>query len=324
MKLLLPTEYIAEATRQINHAQKRVSLLSFVVADHPSTHDLIEALIAAAKRGVTVSVAADIFTYGEVSGSFLPIRYFNKNSRAATSMARRLKSAGVQFHWLGGGRTTILNGRTHNKWCVVDDIVFSFGGVNIYEGGIENNDYMFELSDAHTADALHKEQHRIQAAERNASNYPSHRQHTDYGTILFDGGFGGQSTIYRRACELAKEAKDVLYVSQYCPNGRLARALKTKPYHLYFNRPEQATIFNKILIWFAMKKTGFRTEYLKDQYLHAKYMVFTMPDDSKIALTGSHNFSYTAVLFGTREMTLETKDPTVIAQLESFTKERVA
>ena len=49
-----------------------------------------------------------------------------------------------------------------------------------------------------------------------------------------------------------------------------------------------------------------------------------MEDGSKVAITGSHNFAYTGVLLGTREIALETKDPSIIKQLESFIKKEVA
>jgi cardiolipin synthase len=295
-----------------------------VIADHPATHNLIEALINAANRGVSVHVLADIFTYGEVSGSFLPLRYDSKGSRAATNMARRLKAAGVTFHWLGHGRITLFNGRTHSKWCVIDDTVFAFGGVNLYQDGIENVDYMFKMTDNTLATALADEQVRIQKAEHSSTNYASHTKSFDTFELLIDGGFIGRSVIYRRACELAQEATDITFVSQYCPTGKLSRILKTKPYRLYFNRPELATALNRFLLWFSRTVTGLRTEYKKDTYLHAKYIIFTLPDGSKTAITGSHNFAYTGVLFGTREVAIETKDPAVISQLEAFTKKHVA
>jgi cardiolipin synthase A/B len=49
-----------------------------------------------------------------------------------------------------------------------------------------------------------------------------------------------------------------------------------------------------------------------------------MPSGEKIAITGSHNFSHSGVMFGTREIGLETSDPLVIDQLEQFHKTHVA
>jgi len=324
MQLILPKDYVRQATDLINKAKNRVSLISMVIADHENTHELIQALQDAAKRGVKVSVAADIFTYGEVNGSFFALRYYSPRSREATAMAKKLKNAGVRFHWLGHARTTVINGRTHNKWCVIDSDIFTFGGVNMYQQGVENIDYMFHLKDEQLADRLTKEQHRIQKAERTATNYPSTSYELGKDRVLFDGGIVAHSIIYRRACELAESAKQVVFVSQYCPSGKLAKVLKKTSHTLYFNQPEQASLLNRILIRTNMILTGFKSSYSRTTYLHGKCIVFTMQDGSKVALTGSHNYAYAGVLFGTREIALETKDPAVITQLESFIAAHVA
>ena len=324
MKLILPDSYVSRAAQAMRTATKRVYLISMVVADHPKTHELIAELEAAAQRGVEVVVMADIFTFGEVSGGFLPIRYYSPGVRDANRMVRTLKNAGVKFTWLGRARLTLFNGRTHSKWCVVDDTVFSFGGVNMYEGGIENVDYMFETLDSKLAERLVDEQKRIQHAERRFMNFSSvAHEHGDM-TILFDGGIIGQSVIYRRACELAEQAQSVTFVSQYCPTGKLARILKKRPTRFYFNRLRQAQGLNKIVIGLSQFISGLKTSYKRAAYLHAKCIIYTMPDGSKRAITGSHNFAYTGVLLGTREVALETGDKKIIAQLEDFVKNEVS
>jgi len=324
MKLLLPSDYVSQAAAQMRHAKKRIYLISMVIADHPETHELIAELEAAALRGVTVIVAADVFTYGEVNGSFLPIKYYSPNAKLATHMAKKLRAAGVKFHWLGRARLTIWSGRTHSKWCVVDDTVFTFGGVNMYGDGIENTDYMFNIEHTKLTDRLVYEQERIQKADRSSSNYPSVAYELEGNSVLIDGGLVTQSIIYRRAIELAREAKDILFVSQYCPTGKVGRLMKKKNATVYFNRPEQAYSFNRVLIRLSQFTSGLKTLYKKDNYLHAKFIIFTMDDGSKVAITGSHNFAYTGVLFGTREIALETKDPAIIRQLEAFHKKYIA
>lgn len=324
MQLVLPPDYIQQATELIQKAQTRVFLIAMVIADHPATHQLLVALEEAAQRGVAVSVTADIFTYGEVSGGFLPIKYYSPGVRNVNQMVKRLKTAGVKFLWLGRGRMTLLNGRTHTKWCVVDDTCFVFGGVNIYQGGVaENVDYMFRLENNRLADRLGYEQKRIAKAERSSTNYPSVTYELDGNSVLIDGGIIAHSVIYRRAIELAREASHILFVSQYCPTGKLARILKKKDVELYFNRPEQANQLNLALIRLSMLTSGFKTLYKKESYLHAKFLIFTMKDGSKVAITGSHNFAFTGVLFGTREIALETADPAIIDQLESFYKKYI-
>lgn len=324
MKLLLPPDYVTQATELIKNAKERVYLISMVIADHPATHELITALEDAARRGVIVTVTADIFTYGEVSGGFLPIKYYSLGVKQVKHMVKNLKAAGVKFLWLGRGRVTLLNGRTHTKWCVVDDTCFVFGGVNMYQGGImENTDYMFRLDNNRLADRLVYEQKRIAKAERTSTNYPSVTYELEGNSVLIDGGIIAQSVIYRRAIELAREATHITFVSQYCPTGKLARIFKKKDVAMYFNRPEQADQLNKALIRLSMLTSGFKTMYTKEPYLHAKFIIFTMKDGSKVAISGSHNFAFTGVLFGTREIALETSDPKIIDQLESFYKKYV-
>ncbi|OYX53096.1 hypothetical protein B7Y92_03970 [Candidatus Saccharibacteria bacterium 32-50-13] len=322
-KLLCPEDYISDATQLAKQATNRISLLSFIVADHPATHDLINSLIDASKRGVDVSVQADIYTYGEVNGSLLPIRYFNKASRAATTMARRLRSAGVNFHWLGHGRVTLFNGRTHSKWLVIDNTVYSFGGVNIYQEGVENTDYMLKLTDETLANTLVTEQKRIFAAEKNYHNYPSHQKKFKFGTVMFDGGFTGGSIIYRRVCELAEQAESIVFVSQYCPTGRLARILKKKKAAVYYNRPEQASFINRLLIWASIGLSQLPTLYSRDKYQHSKYIIMRFSDHTRVAITGSHNFAYAGVVSGTREIALETTDDQIIDQLEKFSNDYI-
>lgn len=324
MKLILPDQYVAQAAEAMRTATKRIYLLSMVIADHPNTHVLITELEAAAQRGVEVVVMADVFTYGEVSGGFLPIRYYSRGARDTNRMVRSFKRTGVKFTWLGRARITLFNGRTHSKWCIVDDTVFSFGGVNMYNGGVENVDYMFTLTDAVLAERIVEQQKRLQDAERRSTNFPSVvYEYSPDVSVLFDGGIIGQSVIYRRACELAEEAASIVFVSQYCPTGRLARILKKKPTVLYYNRLKQALGLNKFVIGASQFVSGLKTAYEKETYLHAKFIIFTMKDGTKRAISGSHNFAYSGVLLGTREVAIETTDSAIITQLEKFLEDEV-
>lgn len=323
-RLLLPPEYVADATKHISHAKHRVSFLSMVLADDPTTDELIDALSAAAARGVTVEVAADIFTYGELGGFFLPTWYRSKQSRRTNRLSKELIKSGVKFTWLGRSHATIFSGRTHIKWCVIDDLVYSFGGVNLYQKGIENNDYMFKILDSELADLLINEHHRLARADAGDYSYRSHSIAYGNDQILIDGGIFGDSIIYRRACKLAHSAKSVIFVSQYCPTGKLSSVLSKTDSSLYFNPPSKAAFLNRIVISVGMLFSGNRTLYTRPQYLHAKFILFTMKDGSKIALTGSHNFVRGGVMLGTREVALQTENPIIISQLENFYTRYVA
>lgn len=299
--------------------------MSLMFTDDDVTDDFVDALEAAADRGVSVQIAADVFTYGELGGHFLPFKFFTKKSRDTTASVRMLTKKGVVFNWLGRFSVTPVSGRTHIKCLIVDDVAYSFGGVNLYGKDILGNvDYMFKCKDGRLADDLTHEFNQITKADRGHYAYRSHKFSFGKDTVLTDGGFQGDSIIYRRTIELAKEAQDILLVSQYCPTGKLSRVLKTKSSRLYFNPPGLAGPLNKAVITLGMAFSGHKTLYSRDRYLHAKFMIFTMPDGRKIAITGSHNFVYGGVLLGTREIALETDDPKIVRQLERFFDQHVA
>jgi cardiolipin synthase len=321
--LLLPHEYVTDATRLIREAKRRVFFMCLIVEDDVATGDFIDALEDAARRGVKVDVAADAFTYGDVGGNFLPKFYRTKRNRESNRMARSLTDAGVRFTWLGMSRWRPLRGRTHIKFCVVDDVVYSFGGVNLYDRGVNNVDYMLKVRHAALADRLGK----VYASLRMSSlkNRPHQSFSIAFGLchVLVDAGRARDSIIYRKACSLAREAESIVLVSQYCPDGPLGRLIRRTPHDLYFNRPDNASGFNKALIRVGMLFSGNRTLYRRNRYLHAKCIIFTMGKGKKVAMTGSHNFSYGGVRLGTREIALVTEDPEIIHQLERFCDEHV-
>lgn len=324
-KLLATPDYIKAAIKEIQQAKHRVIFMALMFTDDDVTDDFVDAIESAAERGVSVHIAADMFTYGELGGHFLPFKFFTKKARETTKMVKTLEEKGVTFDWLGRFSVTPVSGRTHIKCLVIDDVVFSFGGVNLYGHDISNNvDYMFMCEDERLADDLSHEFYQITKADRGHYAYRSHKFSFGKHMVLTDGGFQGDSIIYRRAVELTRQAEKVLLVSQYCPTGKLSRLLKQRDSVLYFNPPALAGSFNKLVISAGMLLSGHKTLYTRNRYLHAKFMIFTMPDGKKVALSGSHNFVYGGVLLGTREIALETSDMKVIRQLEKFFKNNVA
>ncbi len=318
--LLEPTEYVAELTRRVEQARNRVAIFTHIIAYDESTTQLVEALCQAAMRGVTVEVSGDVYTFG-ILGGHNPFR--NDRIRQLRAMQHKFKEAGVKYRWVGQFGPFLFAGRTHVKWCIVDDVAFSFGGINLYKTGLSVTDFMLETKDHNLADALHAEQRRIARADRNGRWYRSHQFECRIGTVLIDGGRPFDSAIYRRAVELAEQAKDIRFVSQYCPTGRLGTILDDKNAELHFNHYSLASNANKFLIQTSMIKTGFKTSYKKSVYNHAKFILFTMPNGRKIALSGSHNFVWGGVVLGTREIAIETQHPDIIKQLEAFYQKHI-
>jgi cardiolipin synthase len=321
---LLPAEdYIADATRAVRAARHRVVMIALTIAQGRETGELLEAVVEAARRGVGVRVAADVFTYADAAGTFLPRRYISKRARASMRMVRELKEAGATFDWLGRDRGLIFRGRTHTKLCVVDDTSYSFGGVNVDDAGATNVDFMLRVDDRTLADDLVWLYSTIQKANVKKVGHRSRSLKYGKDRVLVDGGLAGDSIVYRHACKLAAKAERIVLVSQYCPTGKLGRLIKAVPHSFYFNPPQNASGLNALLIRASMFSSRTRTLYRRKRYLHAKVIIFYLPGGKKVAITGSHNFVQGGVSLGTREIALQTKNPKVIDQIEHFIAERV-
>ncbi len=324
MKLLTIEEYFKDAAREMDRASSRVHIMTLAIAREEHTETFMKALIKSSERGLDVNVAADTFTYSEFGGHFSPFKKKTERSKAVTAFTEALIEAGVKFTWLGGNhKINPFAGVTHIKWTIVDDIVYVFGGVNLFGKGEVWQDYMFKFNDKRLATILVTEQKKIIKAEKGPADYAGLVAKLDYGRLIIDSGRRGDSMIYDRAVELAEKAESIIFVSQYCPTGELADYVKAKAEKVYFNQANTTSFSTSILIRSSQLITRLRSSYHGSRYLHAKFIIFTMSDGSKIAITGSHNFSYSGVRFGTREVVLETADKKIISQLENFFSQSV-
>ncbi|MDO8336020.1 MAG: phospholipase D-like domain-containing protein [Candidatus Saccharibacteria bacterium] len=324
MKLLTTSDYIADASEAIARSKKRVIVMTLCISRESGTEEFMDNLVIAAKKGVDVSIAADTFTFSAFGGYFSPFKRLHHNSRAAKKLANKLRSNGAEFRWLGGNwRINPFAGVTHVKWTIVDDTIYCFGGVNMYGKGAKNTDYMFKVRDGKLADLLANEHKKIVQTDRDPTDYSGFYRQLGYGNLLIDSGQKNESMIYERAVELAQQSQSILFVSQYCPTGKLAKVLRYKKAVVYYNQPKNSHRWTNIMLRYSRLTTGLKSRYKKQNYLHGKFIVFTMHDGSKVALTGSHNFSYSGVRLGTREVELETNDKKVISQLENFYKDNI-
>ena len=325
-ELLLPTDYVKMAAELAKKSQKRIYLISPSLTRGKATDILIDEIIKAAERAVEVHVAVDLLTFICDRTSRLPSRIAGKDMVETNQLRREFSQVGGEFHWLGTQRVPYLIGRTHSKWTIIDDDVFSFGGVNLNQSGVlERTDYIFHLHDKRIAKRLVSEQRIIEEADPQKRRISDHCINTEYGQLLLDSGLFGKSVIYSHAVKLARQAKDITVVTQYCPTGRFAKILHAKQAKVYFNpKGSAADVVNNIMIGTRRSVSEQPNLYKQPRYLHAKFIIATMPDGSKRALTGSHNFTAIGVHTGTREVALETSDPNVIAQLEDFLTKYVA
>lgn len=323
-ELVTSKQYSQSVVDSILRARQRVYVLALIVQQSRDTSAIINALNLASHRGVDVRVMMDFSTYAYLNGFFRPSSIHAGKSRYATDMVNRLQTSGVTCQWLGQYQPFFFAGRTHSKWIIADNEVFSFGGINLQSRFSDERDYMFHLRDSRSADILSDIHHSIARVDRHEAYLRSSQIPTERGTILIDGGLPGDSVIYRRAIELAKQAKHILITTQYCPTGRLASIIKKTAHQAYFNEPTQANSLTRALIWFGKNRTGIKNSYRYQPYIHAKYMVFTLDNDKKVAITGSHNFISYGGLLGTREVALETSDAEIIEQIEAYNEKYIA
>ena len=317
-------DYPTRLAEEIANAKTRVLITTMTLSnDCPEVDVIIDSLIFAAKRSVSVSVTADSMTYLEPKEHLLELVGRLDRVKQSKALGRKLRKAGVDFRWLGETKVGLI-GRVHSKWAVVDDVVYSFGGVNLDRHSFKNIDYMIRSENHELANFLADAHERIRSADRGGYSLKNVSKEFDNATIIIDGGRAIRSAIYNRAKQLTRSAKNVTFVSQYCPSGSLAKLLKTTNNKLYFNPPETTKTLNTLVIKSAMKLSRFTTSYSKNSYLHAKCMIFEMVGGEKIALTGSHNFASLGILLGTREIALETNDPQLIADLENFISNNIA
>ncbi|HXH27362.1 MAG TPA: phospholipase D-like domain-containing protein [Candidatus Acidoferrum sp.] len=316
MRLVSAKDYPAELLALISQAKQRIIIAAMLVCADDRTAPILDALEAALARGVRVYILGDVY--------FRVFREGNKRWQQRLTVAeteRRLgllRQKGAQVVLYGRLGLNPFKGRSHLKVTIVDDTVYSFGGVNFVGKAFENADYMLRHADRRLADKL----------DQLVTNAPhTHEDMTwlidSQTTLLFDGGQPGVSVIYRTVCELAARAKRIYYVSQMVPSGELAQRILDTEYVAYFNRPQQSSKYVALSLVLDNPFGRLKNRYHRRQYLHAKFMLFELKDGTKTLVSGSHNFSERGVRYGTQEIAIRSTDEKLWEQLYDFLKTSV-
>lgn len=315
IELVDARQYPIHLAKECHSAKKRIVIAAMFVFLDDSTTPLFEALHAALARGVSVEIIYDAYTKYILApasahrGNLLRARQQIKDTSAEME---RLRSHGAHVTMLGSSRKNPYKDVFHQKFTIIDAIVYFAGGCNFSGDSFQNIDYMLKTHNAELAEQL------IQQIPRKHHN-SSWRIDTRT-TLLLDGGAPGTSLIYQKAEALATDAETIMFVSQLCPSGELTTILRGKNALCYFNRPTRMSgpaVASQIV---DQARYRIRNSYHHNRFIHAKYMLFTMPDGSKKLLSGSHNFSLRGVTYGTRELAIESTNKALWYQLEKFTK----
>lgn len=320
-KLLGAEDYYQTLLKEVPKAKKRVVIAAMAMLWGERTAPIFVMLQDALDRGVKVTILLDNFTRLTNLLGLRPSSSGKERLRQTFRTLEGLSGQGAKVHLFGKIGLIPHKGRCHVKVAVIDDTSYSFGGVNFIDEALANTDYMLMSKNPEVADCLEQLVGKIcKTRPPLADGEVKMGKDT---SILFDGGQPGRSLIYERACELTSQAKRVYFASQMVPSGELARLLHETDSIVYSNRPEQLPSLGGLAQAFDQQKYRVDNSYTGPGFIHAKFMLFEMPNGRKVALSGSHNFSYRGVSFGTQEISLYSKDPGLWDQLFGYLQRNI-
>lgn len=315
-------DYFEALLTKIPKAKKRVIINAMTVMWGERTEQLVPLLSAAAGRGVEVRVVGDIYSkfYAMTPR---PNRSPVPSWKHIEGVIAQLQSAGVSVTYIG--KPLGLNPfkrRCHTKITILDDFVYSFGGINFGDDSFLNHDYMLGMYDSKLADRLYALVRAIEADTKQMDDI--RKQLSEADEMLFDGGTPNQSIIYETACDVVADAEKVYLVSQMCPSGKLAELITAADNECYFIRPSQADPPAQFdLAWDAWRYRV-RNLYKGHTYIHAKFILTEGRDGSKHLISGSNNFSWRGIKYGTKEIALHSTDPELWQTFYTFMRTEVA
>lgn len=328
-QLLPAAQYYHELAAALAKAKRRIAIHAMLVAWTPGMDQLVPLIRAAQKRGVSVDIVGDYYTRIYLS---LWSPFSRKAGEAGTwqrtkTINDKLAANGATVSYIG--KIKPLNpfaGRCHSKITVVDDRIFSFGGVNFGDqdlrGDMPNLDFMLSARDKALADYLHQ---LVRTMGQDTGVLPDYQHAIDpQTTVLFDGGKPSESIIYDTVCRIAANATSLYYVSQWPPSGRLGYIVAQKQSACYFNRVGQGNFPHNLQSLVGKIRYPSLNRYTKTPYLHAKFLLAQDADGSKHLITGSNNFSWSGVQFGTKEVAIYSTNEELWQALYEYLENTIA
>lgn len=320
---VLPADaYYRTLLEVVPKAKKRIIIASMLFVWGERTAPIFVMLASALARGVKVTILLDRYTKLTYLNGLKPVATRSKRLKQTFASLDDLVKKGANVYAVGKTAFPPQKGRCHVKITVVDDRTFSFGGVNFYDQGFKLHDYMLDSTGAEMADCLEQLVDKIGASK--SALHDGEVALSPDTSILFDGGRRKQSIIYQRAVELAAAAERAYYVSHMAPSGLLARRLNGIAATFYFNRPEQMIVPESWAQAFDQQRYRTTNSYRGKNPIHAKYILFVLKDGRKALISGSHNFSFRGVNYGTQEVALQTTNETLWDELHGFMRAHIA
>lgn len=317
MRLLSADEYWNTLLTSIAGARRRVILHAMDIRWGERIDALVPVLLEAAARGTEVRLVGDMYSKFQAYAPRLHRGKAIKNWRQIQAVNERLRGHGVHVTYVGKVGLNPYKHRTHSKINIVDDRIFTFGGINFTDDLFVQKDYMLDMHDPILADRLYR---LVRAIEKDEEPTLSDIEEHIGGsaTLLFDGGTPKQSVIYDTACEVVKAAQKVYYVSQMCPSGRLARALTARDSECYFTRPGQVDPPSNWAMLLDQTQFKIQNRYRGAGYIHAKFILTEDKSGRKHLISGSNNFSWRGIAYGTKEIAVHATDEALWQQFYTF------
>lgn len=307
--------YYDALLKKLPKAKTRIVLAAMIILWGKKTDAVFAELEKAVNRGVRVHVLLDNYTRLQVR-ELSPRNLSRLRLKKTLLLLDELAQKGARVDFVGKLGINPFKGRCHVKITVIDDNSYSFGGLNFSDENFANSDYMLHSKSPEVADCLEQLADRIGAT---TGPMPDAEVALSLAqSILFDGGQQESSIIFERAVILADQAKKVYFVSQMAPSGALAHALRATDTTYYFTRPEQMPVPSSWGQAFDQQRYRIANQYQLARYIHAKFMLFELQNGEKALLSGSNNFSYRGVAYGTKEIALYSTDTRLWRQLYNF------
>ena len=284
----------------IGSARSRVHLEVYTFEREGVGSLFIAALVAAAQRGVSITVEVD--GWGSVGNS--------------TALASTLRAAGVQarIHNPLSSFLSRRSWRNHRKLLLVDDTVAFIGGINI------GDDYSAAASDNAWADlALEL---RGEVCAHLASHLGKGSSRIVSGALrLYLSGFGGGWRLRRRYLAALKAARSrvVLAHAYFLPDRGFIRALKRaarRGVEVQLLLPGRSDVpFARaatMRLYTTLLRAGVRIHEWTASTLHAKAAVV----DGQRLLVGSFNLDPLSLV--NMETLVEVEEPHAVSQAQQW------
>jgi len=335
-----PEEFLNDFVTEIRKADKSIWIQTMSIEPGKVMSSIEKELMEAIKRGVDVRINYDWVTEKFVHGDLplLPVlnskkRSYNKSVRDKTSqMLDRLIIARVKISKTNQPNLFLSHvpfiNRNHIKMYIVDDKKAWIGGINLFDVAFENIDLMVKTDNQKIITVLLEQFKKIN--ENREQNDYSVNCDKDY-SLYIDVGKHGKSIIYDTACSMVKDSKkNIIFMSQFTPDNKLLHELieasKRNVAITVITSGEDDIVLGHYpaklsYLYFRSilkKYPNIKLINLK-KHVHIKLLLV----DDRQALFGSHNLTFSGVLFGTEEIMFKISDPELLGQLDKFIQSQI-